>query len=494
MFEKLITRLAFILFGIIVFMAISNTARANDLLIFYSNNESSQYSNLKSHYEGLGFTVTGSTSGTVSSSLLSGKEMVIDIVGNSNCGSTCRTNYDSFVSGGGILIIAAENGATNRIGNIESLIENKMSVGSYTAVVNANDAYQSIRYGDYASSTSSENVLVGVDGYMYSVTGGEVVAVNTTNSTYYSMWHKWDYGSNGGAVYVTFGYGQFLGTVGTTANNNNMDALLTSIVTEEGLYSSTPTYSSSISSAQQTIVNNTRNITSNGNAIYITQSGDNLDIDIVQYDNDNLVAGTATTSSTIADAVISGDDNTISITQGNNAGSFSDDNVVLMGVNGNNNNLNIRQGDNVDDTGGARLIVDVTGNYNTIGTVQENDGGVGNTGHFMSIDVDGNSNIMYQYQRDDGDKIMFVDINGSSNDIDLVQQGTGDHFLDVTAGSNQTIDVNQDGSGKMSATINMSGYSSTLDLDQTGSTAQTYSLSQTCTNTNGCGTTTITQN
>ena len=92
MFERFITRLVFILFGIIVFMAMNNTAKANDLLIFHSNNESSQYSNLKSHYEGLGFTVTGSTSGTVSSSLLSGKEMVIDITGNSNCGSPCRTN------------------------------------------------------------------------------------------------------------------------------------------------------------------------------------------------------------------------------------------------------------------------------------------------------------------------------------------------------------------------------------------------------------------
>jgi hypothetical protein len=166
-----------------------------------------------------------------------------------------------------------------------------------------------------------------------------------------------------------------------------------------------------------------------------------------------------------------------------------------MGVNGNNNNLNIRQGDNVDDTGEARLVIDVTGDYNTVGILQENDGmGVGDEGHFMSVDIDGNSNIMYMDQKDDGDKIMFVDINGSSNDIDLVQQGTGEHFLDVTAGSNQTIDVNQDGSGNMSATIDMSGYSSTLDLDQTGSTDQTYSLTQNCVNVNGCGTTTVTQN
>ena len=39
----------------------------------------------------------------------------------------------------------------------------------------------------------------------------------------------------------------------------------------------------------------------------------------------------------------------------------------------------------------------------------------------------------------------------------------------------------------------MSGYDAGLDLTQQGSTNQTYSLSQTCVNANGCGTTTLTQ-
>jgi hypothetical protein len=316
------------------------------------------------------------------------------------------------------------------------------------------------------------------------------MASNTASSSWHT-WYKWDYGSNGGTIIVAMGYDQFQTNLSYTSS---MTSFLTEIAEDEGLYSSTPTYSSSISSAQQTIVDNTRNITSSGNAVYINQVGDNLDLDIVQYDDNNLVAGVSTTSSTIADAVISGDDNTVSITQGNSTGSVSDNNVVLMGVNGTNNNLTVRQGDNVDDVGEARLILDVTGNYNTVGILQENDGmGVGDEGHFMSVDIDGNSNIMYMDQKDDGDKIMFVDINGSSNDIDLVQQGTGDHFLDVTAGSNQTIDVNQDGSGNMSATIDMSGYTSGLDLDQTGTSNQTYSLTQNCVNSSGCGTTTVTQ-
>ena len=256
----------------------------------------------------------------------------------------------------------------------------------------------------------------------------------------------------------------------------------------------TPTYSSAPTSAQLQSRTDSRNITTNGNAIYVTQSGDRVDIDITQYDNDNLVAGTGSTANNITDATITGDDNTVSITQGNNAGSFSDDNVTLLDINGTNNSVTVRQGDNVDDVGGHRSSTNVVGNYNTLGILQENDGGVGSNGHYMEIDVAGNSNTMYMDQKDDGDKILFLDVNGSSNDVDIIQQGTGEHFLDVTAGSNQTIDINQDGSGSHAATIDMSGYSSTLDLDQTGSTDQTYSLTQICTNANGCGTTTITQN
>jgi hypothetical protein len=256
----------------------------------------------------------------------------------------------------------------------------------------------------------------------------------------------------------------------------------------------TPTYSSDPTAAQLQSRTDARNITTNGNAIYVTQSGDRADIDITQYDNDNLVAGTSSTANNITDATITGDDNTVNITQGNNAGSFSDDNVTLLDVNGTNNSITVRQGDNVDDVGGHRSSTNVVGNYNTLGILQENDGGVGSNGHYMEIDVAGNSNTMYMDQKDDGDKMLFLDVNGSSNDVDILQQGTGEHFLDITAGSNQTIDINQDGSGSHAATIDMSGYSSTLDLDQTGSTDQTYSLTQICTNANGCGTTTINQN
>jgi hypothetical protein len=254
---------------------------------------------------------------------------------------------------------------------------------------------------------------------------------------------------------------------------------------------STPT--SSATSTQTTLRTTTRGITSTGNQIYITQSGDNIDLDIVQYDNDQLIAGTGSTANNLTNATITGDDNTVSITQGNSAGSFSDDNVVLFDLNGTNNNVNIRQGDNVDDAGGHRMLLNVTGNYNTTGINQHNDGGVGSNGHFMDIDIAGNSNTAYMDQKSDGDKMLFLDVNGNSNTIDTLQQGTGEHFLDVTLGSNQSVDITQEGSGDHAATIDMSGYSTTLDLSQGGSTDKNYTLNTICTNSNGCGTTTVNQ-
>jgi hypothetical protein len=300
----------------------------------------------------------------------------------------------------------------------------------------------------------------------------------TGGSTYYI--DAWWYENGGGAAFKL--YWDQTGSVALVPSS----AYSTTIPT--------PTYSSDPTAAQLQSRTDARNITPNGNEIYITQSGNNLDLDIVQYDNDQLVAGTGSTSSNLTDATITGDDNTVSITQGNSAGSFSDNNVTLLDINGTNNSVTVRQGDNVDDAGGHRSSTNVVGNYNTLGILQENDGGIGSSGHHMEIDIAGNSNTAYADQKDDGDKMLFLDVNGGSNTIDILQQGTGEHFLDVTVGSNQTVDINQDGSGSHSATIDMSGYSATLDLDQTGSTDQTYSLNQICTNANGCGTTTINQN
>ena len=438
----------------LIFVVAHTTAKANDLLIFHSNNESSQYSNLKSHYEGLGFTVTGSTSGTVSSSLLSGKEMVIDITGTSNCGSTCRTNYDSFVSGGGVLIIAAPNGATNRLNNIESLIENKMSVGSMTYYGSwTNTGWQSISRGDYA--TAGQDTLPGTDG-LFSASGGTPMASNTSSSNYHT-WYKWDYGSNGGTVIVTTGYGQFLST---HTYSSNMETFLTTVVEEEGLYSSSAPQAG-ITTSQQTTVNTTRNKTQAGNKIYMTQSGSGIDLDILQDGDDNLIIGTDLTSA----ANITGDSIELTITQKNT------DNVLGIDINGNSNDVDVWQ-----DTS-QRAIVDITGASNTVDLEQLHLSGSG--AHHASINVAGNSNSVIIDQKETGNKVLFLDID-SSNTVDIDQLGTGNHFLDVNLTDNHTVTVVQDGSGTHNGYLDLSGNPTTMNLTQDSSTGQNYYLQQSC--------------
>ena len=483
MFEKYITRLVFVLFALIIWLA-AKPAHANDALIYYSTggtNTSSHYSHLKSELEDLGFTVSGSTSGTVSSSDLSGKELVIDIAGTSNCGSTCKTNYESFIGNGGHVVILAPNGATNRIGNIESLIESKLSVGSMSIAGGCNTCYGSVAVGDYASSTSSENTLPGPD-KVFTASGGTAMAKNSTSSSW-NTWYNWEYGSNGGSITVSFGYGQLLST---HQYSDNMVDFLTRAMTEAGLYSTT-SYTSSISSAQTTQVNNARGVTHDGNGIYITQSGNNNAINITQDGNDNLIAGGSTTTNSIVDATITGNNNTTTMAQ------RGDNNAILFDITGDYNTTTIEQGGAAgsDDN---RILMDINGDYNTVSNTQIHNNGVGNNGHFLALDVDGDNNNILTSQLNDGDKKAFISAQGDDNDIDLYQQGTGSHYVEIAVGSDQTVDITQDGSGNHNASISMDGYSATIDLTQDSSTNQTYSLSQTCINANGCGTTTVVQN
>ena len=445
---------------------------ADTAFIYYHNsgsyNTSSQYTNLKSELEDLGYTVSSSTSGTVSSTDISGKDLVIDIKGSSNCGSTCKTNYESYLSSGGKLLIVGSNGADARNGNIEQLIESKLSVGSFTLGGGCNTCYASNRKGDYASSTASENTLPGSDKYMYSVTNGTTVAANSTANNNIPIIHKWDYGSNGGAVYITFGYGQFLST---HSYANNMDALLYSIMLEEGLISLTP--ASCISSNQTTEFNTFRNKSVNGNQIYITQTGDNNVLNILQDGDDNLVIGTDLTSS----AVINGDNNNVDIDQ------LGNDNVLGLDIVGSSNDVDVIQ--NQDQ----RAKLSITGSSNTANLNQSAINYVGE--HYMSVIIAGNNNTLDLDQTETGNKKLFLDIDGTNN-VTVDQKGTGNHYSEITLTDNHTVDVTQDGSGDHNATINLSGNTSSVTLTQDSSTSQNYYLYQNCTQTS-CSAT-VTQN
>ena len=466
---------------IVLLLFSPTTSWANDALIYYNNSTtSSQYANLKSELEDLGFTVTGSTSTSVSSSAVSGKELVIDISGTSNCGSTCKSVYDNYVSGGGKLLIVGSNGATNRNSSIEALIENTMGVGSFTLGGGCNTCYYSVRKGDYASSTASENTLPGPDKYMYSVTGGTTVAAMSVANNNISNWHKWDYGSNGGAVYVTFGYGQFLSTHTYASNMNDM---LFMAMQEEGLVATTASYTSSISNSQTNQISTARGVTHSGNGIYIEQIGDSNTLTIVQDGDDNLIAG----NGSLAKAEIVGDNNNTTLKQ------KGENNVILFGITGNSNTTTVDQGvtTGADDN---RVEFDINGDSNILSITQNHNNTVGNNGHYIAVDIDGDINNVNTSQLNDSDKKAFISVQGDDNDIDVNQWGSGSHYTEIAVGNDQTVDITQDGSGNHNASISMSGYDSGLDLTQDSSTGQVYSINQNCVNANGCGTTTIVQN
>ena len=415
MFERFITRLAFILFGIIVFMAISNTAKANDLFIYYNSTDTgAEYSRLKSHYEGLGFTVTGSTSTTVSSSDVSGKELVIDIAGNSNCGSTCRSVYDTYVSGGGKLIIAAPQGASNRQSNIETLIESKMSVGTmtyYTGTCSTDLCFQSIKTSDYSTSGVTD-YLPGA-GQVFQATGGTAMANNGTGSSY-NTWYKWDYGSNGGTIIVAMGYDQFQTNLTYTAS---MTAFLTEVAEEESLYTSssssvTPVYSSGITGAQSTKRSSKLSDTAaHGMEAHVNVTGNSNVIDIDQHDAEHYL-----------ELTIIGNSNTVDIDQ--------------------------------DDTAGVAT-------------------------HFGDVVIDGNSNTLDLLQTGSGSKTAFIGVDGNSNTVDVIQKDSGQHYLQLDLiGDGHNATIVQEGSGSHDATIELENGGGAWDfnLNQKGTTDKEYSL------------------
>jgi hypothetical protein len=490
MFERFLYRLVYILFGLVLWMSMTSDATADNVLVIHQN-YGGAHTNVGSRLTTEGHTVTYSTSTTLPS--ITGYDQIWDLRYQYGYSSTEVTALNNFVKDGGFLMMNGENsGFATRNNSIASVVS---ATGGGTLTYGSGSNSYTVINSDFSDDTGT---VTGASGSGLTNSQGQYLFKTSSGVIGGMIWQSADLGSGySGSIMVTADINMWDSTYGSTLLKVNITDDILDMETAGTLYGGgipAPTYNSDPTAAQLQSRTDSRNITPNGNQIYITQSGDNLDLDITQYDNDQLVAGTGSTSSNLTDATITGDDNTVSITQGNSAGSFSDNNVTLLDINGTNNSITVRQGDNVDDVGGHRSSTNIVGNYNTLGILQENDGGVGSNGHYMEIDVAGNSNVMYMDQKDDGDKMLFLDVNGSSNDVDILQQGTGEHFLDITAGSNQTIDINQDGSGSHSATIDMSGYSSTLDLDQTGSTDQTYSLTQICTNANGCGTTTINQN
>ena len=442
---------------ILVFLSTCHKSEADTALIYHSN-YSDAHTNVKSQLEADGYTVTLSTTGSVDDNLINNYDVVFDMKYNNSIGSNGKTRYQSFIQAGGVLVLVGENHVnhSNNNNTIAAFINN-FAGGSVTIAGTTgggscgNDCNITQTNTDV---TDSNYTSVGVYPYGAYMTGdGTWVAKSTSGKI---LWMRWsgDQLNSGytGAVYITFDINQFT----STYDGTNMAALISDTYT-----SILATPQAAISSSQQTEVNTAKNKSQTTNQIYLTQSGNGIDLDIVQDGDNNLIIGTNLTSA----GSIQGDNNEITLTQKNNG------NVLGIDVNGASNDVDVWQ-----DTE-QNAIVNITGASNTLDLEQLH---LNNNGsHYSKVTVNGNSNSLTIDQKETGDKILFLDVD-SSNNVQVDQKGTGDHYLNIILTDSHTLDITQDGSGDHDAHINLSGNNTSITLTQDSSTDQNYYLEQNC--------------
>ena len=219
-----------------------------------------------------------------------------------------------------------------------------------------------------------------------------------------------------------------------------------------------PVYSSGITNAQQTRKNSetTQRTSQSGNEINIDQIGDNNSITIRQ--------GVSATGKNRIELYSNGNGNTYNLNQG-----YLTDGTVVGG-----------------DSSNHYLYLNVTGSNNTITKQQSG------TTNFNETTVSGNTNNLTNIQQGNSPKILFQNIVGNSNTVTTNQKDTGNHYLDINlTGNGHNVNAIQEGTGSHAATIQFtnSGGASSLNLNQSGATNQTYSIQQSCTNPAGCSAT-----
>ena len=249
--------------------------------------------------------------------------------------------------------------------------------------------------------------------------------------------------------------------------------------------------------------------TASANEIYITQSGNNFNLDVIQDGENNQVKPINLTSQ------MNGDDFTLSISQkgndnliegnvngNNNTGDLrqtSDDNFQRVSVEGVNNDLKVYQGTHndgtidLDETGGHEAYWTVYGDNNDLGSYQTdtNRGGGGGFPHHLSNIIEGDFNTVDHTQTGKAGHDGFVEITGDDNTVDLLQRGNGGQkWADIVlTGDGHTVDVDQRGTGSHSAAVDLSsangpGYN--LSLTQDSANNQSYTMTGICNDPNGC--------
>jgi len=225
------------------------------------------------------------------------------------------------------------------------------------------------------------------------------------------------------------------------------------------------------------------------NELTIDQTGDDLILDVLQSGSDNEITITPVTGKNFTliidqigsdntikmynySAYIEGDDQKFAFYQNNDG---TNQNVIeLWHLDGDNNSIRWGQGGKLSSS------TDTTFSYD----------GVESGGHYARFDIHGSDNNVTGYQANSGNgghtynQLIFSD----NNNVWVEQRGNVAKTLNLTIRNpNNNVQIQQKEYGVHTATIDLTGsYGTSLDLIQTGTSAQTYNLYQACYTVGGC--------
>ena len=206
------------------------------------------------------------------------------------------------------------------------------------------------------------------------------------------------------------------------------------------------------------------------NEIYVTQSGDTLDLDIMQDGSNNTVGNSTTASSSV------GSTTTLNIDQvgGSNVLTYQINGASFTGtfdVTGSSNDIDF----NCDSGGLSSSCGTVTASITMVGDSNDVDLDIGETSdasnstatitsagsddsNVIAATIDGTSAILtITVDGDTNNWLVDIDGNGDLNghtlihshtggiaDVDIVQSGMNDNYIDLkTSGDNADIDISQ---------------------------------------------------
>jgi len=207
------------------------------------------------------------------------------------------------------------------------------------------------------------------------------------------------------------------------------------------------------------------------NDIYVTQSGDTLDLDITQ-DGTNNTVGNSTTASSVIGATA-----TIDIDQVGNSNvlTFDVNGATYTGtfnVTGNSNNIDF----NCDSTGSKSSCANVTASVTMVGNSNDIDLDIGE-----SADSEGTTATITSAASDDSNviaaaidgksAILTITVDGDTNnwliDIDGDGDVNGHTYIHTHTGGIADVDVVQSGVNDNMITLTTSGDNHDIDISQT---------------------------